>query len=190
MPVYWGKIMGKNNKIASVSAIVLLYILSFSSTANAGFFDWLVSKEDSSLLIASSREKNPSFENDLKAAFERNAIEEEPEIKYSVVRESVRQVTAYNVGDPYQNDSTPCIGAYAKVNLCEEVEKGVRVCAANFVPKQTMLRIFTKDGQNFECIVWDRMHSRFSSRVDIAMNYSEKSQAKEFGLQTLKVQIL
>lgn len=114
----------------------------------------------------------------------------EPKIELAVIRESFRQVTAYNVGDIYQTDDTPCIGAYTKVNLCDEIAKGTRVCAANFVPKQTMLRIFTKDGQSFECVVWDRMHSRFSTRVDIAMGPSEKSQAKQFGRQTLKVQIL
>ena len=176
----------KLNKI--IAALILLSVLSVipANSANASFFDWLVSKEDSNLLVASY----PSFEEIFRTALEKNTVKEEPKTERIVVRESFRQVTAYNVGDPYQNDSTPCIGAYTKVNLCEEIAKGVRVCAANFVPKQTMLRVFTKNGQSFDCIVWDRMHTRFSSRVDIAMNYSEKAQARQFGLQVLKVQVL
>lgn len=107
-----------------------------------------------------------------------------------VVNETIREVTAYNVGDPSQTDNRPCIGAYSKVNLCEEVKKGTKVCAANFVPLGTKLQITANNGWEFECIVWDRMNSRFANRVDIAMSLEEKDRAIKFGLQNLTVRIL
>ena len=186
--------MDKNIKKFIVLTIVLLNTLYFSADADAGFYDWLTSKESANSILVQPMtiETTGSFEKifwNTKKTEELELVSEEPKVEYEVVRESFRQVTAYNVGDIYQTDSTPCIGAYPKVDLCEEVERGVRVCAANFVPLNTVLRIVT-DEESFECIVWDRMASRFSTRVDIAMNYSEKAQAKQFGLQNLKVQIL
>lgn len=116
---------------------------------------------------------------------------QEKELKViEVVSETIREVTAYNVGDVYQTDSTPCIGAYSKVNLCEEVGRGVNVCAANFVPLGTKLLIEATNGWSFECIVWDRMASKHGQRVDIAMNLWEKDRAIKFGLQRLNVRIL
>lgn len=109
---------------------------------------------------------------------------------YEVLDQAIRTVTAYNVGDPYQTDDTPCIGAYTKVNLCEELEKGVNVCAANFVPLGTELLLEGKNGWSFHCIVWDRMNKRYPNRVDIAMKLSEKQRAKNFSTQNLSVKIL
>ena len=186
--------MAKNTKILIVLTIVLLNTL-FSSYASAGLYDWLASKDQTDTILVSpliTDSKGVSFEKIFwspKSSENSKVISEEPKIEYEVIRESVRQVTAYNVGDVYQTDSTPCTGAYSKVNLCEEVAKGTRICAANFVPLETKLRISIGD-ESFECIVWDRMHSRFQSRVDIAMSASEKIQARQFGLQKLKVQIL
>ncbi|NCD40590.1 MAG: hypothetical protein EOL88_00710 [Bacteroidia bacterium] len=119
-----------------------------------------------------------------------NEINSEEIIIREVVSETIREVTAYNVGDVNQTDSSPCIGAYSKVNLCEEVAKGQNVCAANFVPLGTELQIIASNGWSFECIVWDRMNSRFGNRVDIAMNYWEKDRAIKFGKQNLTVRIL
>ena len=62
----------------------------------------------------------------------------------------VRKVTAYNVGDPKQTHSKPCIGARGD-NLCSLVTRGVNVCAANFVPLGSKLYV-DKFG---ECIVVD-----------------------------------
>jgi 3D (Asp-Asp-Asp) domain-containing protein len=90
----------------------------------------------------------------------------------------VREVTAYNVGVREQTSDTPCIGASGR-NLCNLVERDVKVCAANFVALWTILKI-----DNYgECVVLDRMHSRFSHRVDIAMREGEIKEAREFGLQ-------
>lgn len=117
-------------------------------------------------------------------------IEKKEVVNYEIKSQSIREVTAYNVGDRNQTDSTPCIGAYSKVNLCEVVAQGVGVCATNFVPLGTKLIIEANGGWSFECIVWDRMNSKHSQRVDIAMNLWEYDRAVAFGLQRLNVKVL
>lgn len=94
----------------------------------------------------------------------------------------VREVTAYNLGDIAQNWGDPCIGAYGD-NLCELVDQGIKICAANFVPENTVLTIANYG----ECIVKDRMNSRYKNRVDIAMRKDEIQRALEFGKQNLYV---
>jgi len=107
-----------------------------------------------------------------------------------IIGETIREVTAYNVGDVKQTDSTPCIGAYSQVDLCEEVARGRKVCAANFVPLGTELLIEAPNGWKFGCIVWDRMNEKHPHRVDIAMNLWEYDRAVSFGKQKLTVKIL
>ncbi len=96
----------------------------------------------------------------------------------------VREVTAYNVGVREQTSETPCIGASGK-NLCRLVREGRSVCAANFVALGTVLRI----ADYGECVVLDRMHGRFSHRVDIAMNDDAVDEARGFGLQRRVVEV-
>src|SRR5574341_1396970 len=96
----------------------------------------------------------------------------------------VREVTAYNVGVREQTSDDPCIGATG-IDLCEMVERGLKVCAANFVALETILKI-EKYG---ECVVMDRMHKRYSHRVDIAMKEDEVEEARQFGLQKRLVEV-
>ena len=96
----------------------------------------------------------------------------------------VREVTAYNVGVRRQADDTPCLGATGE-DLCRLVARGLKVCAANFVAPETILSI---EGYG-ECVVLDRMHRRFSHRVDIAMREDEIDKALEFGLQRRHVEV-
>jgi 3D (Asp-Asp-Asp) domain-containing protein len=96
----------------------------------------------------------------------------------------IREVTAYNVGVREQTSDTPCIGAGGH-NLCRMLERNVKVCAANFVPLRTILKI-EKIG---ECVVLDRTHRRFAHRVDIAMREHELEEALEFGLQRRIVEV-
>lgn len=104
---------------------------------------------------------------------------------FEVVGETIREVTAYNAGDPNQTDSSPCISANGE-DICKDIDNGERICAANFVPFGTILHI-----ENFgDCIVKDRLNSRYKNRVDIAMAKDEHQRAKEFGLQNLNVRIL
>ena len=97
----------------------------------------------------------------------------------------VREVTAYNVGVRQQTSDEPCIGATGE-NLCRLVARGLKVCAANFVAPETILNI---EGYG-ECIVLDRMHRRFSHRVDIAMREDEVDRALEFGIQRRQVEVI
>ncbi len=88
--------------------------------------------------------------------------EKKAEVKtYEVIEETIREITAYNVGDINQTDSTPCTSANGE-NICLAVGLGYKRCAANFVNLGTRLYI-EKFG---ECLVTDRMNPRFENRVD------------------------
>ena len=107
------------------------------------------------------------------------------QMNYHTISETVRYVTAYNVGDPDQNQGDPCISANGE-NICEALAKGARRCAANFVPFGTELFI-----QAYGiCVVTDRTHARYRNRVDIAMKSHERRKAKIFGKKKLYVKIL
>jgi 3D (Asp-Asp-Asp) domain-containing protein len=98
---------------------------------------------------------------------------------------SIREVTAYNVGDPKQNHGNPCISANGE-NICVALNLGLKRCAANFVPFGTQLYI----DHYGVCTVTDRMNRRYRNRVDIAMKVTEKDKALQFGLKKLNVTIL
>jgi 3D (Asp-Asp-Asp) domain-containing protein len=96
----------------------------------------------------------------------------------------IREVTAYNVGVRGQTGEEPCIGA-AGQNLCRLVAQGLKVCAANFVPLGSILKI-----EEFGmCTVLDRLHRRYAHRVDIAMRTDEVDKALEFGVQRRYVEV-
>ena len=101
------------------------------------------------------------------------------------VGNTVREVTAYNVGDKAQTDSTPCISASGE-NICRALEQGKKRCAANFVPFGTILYIKGYGA----CRVTDRMNKRYRNRVDIAMKKNQKKKAKKFGKQKLYVKVM
>ena len=104
---------------------------------------------------------------------------------YKVKSETIRVVTAYNVGDPRQTDDTPCISANGE-NICRALAEGGMRCAANFVPLGSRLYV-DKIGV---CLVTDRMNRRYRNRVDIAMQKGEYRKALRFGRQKLQVKIL
>ena len=104
---------------------------------------------------------------------------------YKVKSETIRVVTAYNVGDPRQTDNTPCISANGE-NICKALANGEMRCAANFVPLGSRLYV-DKIGV---CLVTDRMNKRYRNRVDIAMRKDEYRKACRFGRQKLRVRIL
>jgi len=104
---------------------------------------------------------------------------------YRVKSETIRVVTAYNVGDPSQTDDTPCIAANGE-DICSALAKGEMRCAANFVPLGSHLYV-DKIGV---CVVTDRMNRRYRNRVDIAMEKHEHRKARRFGRQKLHVKIL
>ena len=104
---------------------------------------------------------------------------------YRVKSETIRVVTAYNVGDPRQTDDTPCIAANGE-DICSALAKGEMRCAANFVPLGSHLYV-DKIGV---CLVTDRMNKRYRNRVDIAMEKNDYYKARQFGRQKLHVKIL
>ena len=104
---------------------------------------------------------------------------------YRVKSETIRVVTAYNVGDSRQTDNTPCISANGE-NICRALANGEMRCAANFVPLGSRLYV-DKIGV---CLVTDRMNKRYRNRVDIAMRKDEYRKALRFGRQKLHVKIL
>ena len=114
-----------------------------------------------------------------------------PEISvYEVESETIREVSAYNVGDINQTDASPCTSANGE-NICAALEMGYNRCAANFVPLGSELQIISPNSDwEFQCLVTDRMNSRYSNRVDVAMKLSEKDRAIQFGIQHLNVRIL
>ena len=115
-----------------------------------------------------------------------NKTQTESKGDFSVtVGTSIREVTAYNVGDPKQNHGDPCVAANGE-NICAALNLGLKRCAANFVPFGTKLSI---EGYGV-CTVTDRMNRRYRNRVDIAMKVTEKDKALQFGLRKLKVTIL
>jgi 3D (Asp-Asp-Asp) domain-containing protein len=99
--------------------------------------------------------------------------------------ERLREVTAYNVGDPDQNYGDPCESANGE-DICAALDSGSRRCAANFVPFGTLLHIASYG----VCTVTDRMNRRYTGRVDIAMKKNEKQKARRFGRKRLKVTVL
>jgi 3D (Asp-Asp-Asp) domain-containing protein len=105
--------------------------------------------------------------------------------QYKVTSETIRVVTAYNVGDPRQTDDTPCISANGE-NICRALAEGEMRCAANFVPLGSRLHV-DKIGV---CLVTDRMNKRYRNRVDIAMHKNDYRKALRFGRQKLRVKIL
>ena len=104
---------------------------------------------------------------------------------YKVKSETIRVVTAYNVGDPRQTDDTPCISANGE-NICKALANGEMRCAANFVPLGSRLYV-EKIGV---CLVTDRTNKRYRNRVDIAMQRKDYHKARRFGRQKLRVRIL
>lgn len=110
---------------------------------------------------------------------------EEPKFKKIVVSSKIRRISAYNAGDVNQCDSDPCTAANGE-NICLALERGYKRCAANFVPFGTILEI---EGYG-ECMVVDRMNSRYPNGVDIAMKYSDKAKALQFGRRSLNVKII
>ena len=99
---------------------------------------------------------------------------------------SWRTITAYNVGDPAQTDSSPCVGAAgAKYDLCEMVEAGAKIVATNELPLFSKVVI---DGEKYT--VLDRTNERYQFRYDIAMPKGKKAAALAFGRQTIAIRVL
>lgn len=91
-------------------------------------------------------------------------------------------ITAYNAGDENQCDNDPCISASGD-NICKLLDMGVNVCAFNDVPFYTIIKVDSLG----ECVVLDRISSKYSDRLDWAMKKDEITKANNFGLKKLKI---
>jgi 3D (Asp-Asp-Asp) domain-containing protein len=161
----------KQSKYLIITLLITLVLnnpVAQAKEIGRGFY---LSNQENNVLLA--REDNESLL--------RNIINQDV---YTVKSESMRGITAYNVGDIYQCDGNPCIAANGE-NICEALDRGYRRCAANFVPFGTILEI---EGYG-QCMVTDRMNSRYPNRVDIAFKYGYTA-ARDWGYKQLNVKIL
>ena len=92
-------------------------------------------------------------------------------------------MTAYT-SEVAQTDASPCITADG-YNVCTADEENV--IAANFLPFGTQVRIPDYFGDRV-FTVHDRMNRRYTKRVDVWMK--DKSDAMQFGIRTLKIEVL
>lgn len=139
------------------------------------------------ITISSTTLSTFNFINLFKQKIEAVVVEEVklPVVKQVVVSSATRRISAYNAGDVNQCDGDPCTAANGE-NICLALERGYKRCAANFVPFGTILEI---EGYG-QCLVVDRMNSRYPNNVDIAMKYEDKHEALEFGRRSLNVKII
>jgi len=105
-------------------------------------------------------------------------------VKIETVWDGIIEVSAYNVGDKFQTDDSPCIGATGE-NLCEVIKNEI-IFANNTYPKGTRVCI-----EHIGCgRIADRMNSRYKNRFDLAMRLDEKQRAIKFGVQNLRYKII
>lgn len=103
-----------------------------------------------------------------------------PEAKARAPRYTIKVLTTAYSSTPDQTDSTPFITA-----ANTQVRPGV--VAANFLPFGTKLRL-PKHFPDQTFVVEDRMHQRFSERIDIWMETREA--AKQWGTRYITVEVL
>lgn len=100
-----------------------------------------------------------------------------------VTKELTVTATAYS-STAAQTDSSPCTTANG-FNVCKADKENV--IAANFLPFGTKVQFPEIYGDKI-FTVQDRMHKRFSKRVDFWMKTTNK--ARKFGVKKVKVQVV
>ena len=177
--------MGKRLKRIYAIAFVLLYQLSFSSFASAGYFDWLGSNDQSQILttpISNKLSRSSNIWDYIKGGI---SIRQEDTVKFQVVKKYSVLATGYS-STPDQTDESPFVtasGAYVREGII----------AANFyvngqrVPFGTMVRIPEVYGDRV-FIVEDRMNIRYSNNIDIW--FPNISLARDFGAKRVTVEII
>lgn len=180
----------EKNKQKLLFQIFILAIIVFLLTGYLHGMTYLLEREiegmapyDVKFQATSSLEKSlpPEPTDESSGEEKRSQGLSEPHMANAIIRE----VSAYNAGDPFQCDSSPCIAANGE-NICTALALGFKRCATNAYPLGTRLLI---DGYG-ECLVVDRMNSRYQNRVDVALQAHEKERAIAWGLQRLKVSVI
>lgn len=147
-----------------IAIIVSNSILTPSLSTRADFEENLIEFNNSDALVAE---------------YKTNILQNRSKMESSKPKQLNIWITAYS-STPDETDSTPFITASGS-----HVRNGV--AAANFLPFGTKFRIPELFGDKVFAIE-DRMHSRFSNRVDIW--FETKENAKKFGKQFSKIEIL
>ena len=94
-----------------------------------------------------------------------------------------RLVTAYN-SVREQTDDTPCIAADG-TDICARYRAGELICAANWVPIGTRLRV---EGYG-DCTVADRMAPKHNEKVDVFLD-QDVAAARAWGARRKRVKII
>lgn len=168
-----------------IKTIVLFIALSFFSQnqAQAGFYDWLISKDDSNdILVQTAEENRTSLDNFYRWT---RSIEETEKKEIKVLKTYTVRATGYS-STPDQTDSTPFITASGTY-----VRDGI--IAANVyangrrIPFGTLVRIPEVYGDKI-FVVEDRMHARYKNNIDIW--FPERQLAREFGSKKVMIEIV
>jgi|SRR3989344_4543061 len=176
--------MNKKIKI-SIALFVLILGLSNGVYASAGFFDWVAGQETVwtfdnvyDKITGQTRGTNNSAIQETVILETKNPVTP-VKTKPSAVKHYTVTATAYS-STVDQTDDTPFITASGTY-----VRDGI--VAANFLPFGTVIKIPELFGDKI-FVVEDRMHKRFSHRLDIW--FPERQMAKEFGIKQIRIEII
>lgn len=188
------------NRVAAISMLSLVASFIGFNSANAGIFDWFSGKVNnvsgsqtlssfSSFLSSDNQTVNdgqtdkrdlPVIQNSsIVSVSSPLTIRSSTNTGANKTNELTVLVTAYS-STPDQTDDSPFITAMGT---------GVRdgIVATNFLPFGTKIKMPEIYGDRV-FIVEDRMNRRFWHTVDIW--FPDRASAKEFGVKTIKIQIL
>lgn len=109
----------------------------------------------------------------------------ESQIKELEAKKAKKATVTMYTSRAQETDDSPCIAANGK-DICKLLAQGVQTCASNDYKLGTKLNISTLG----ECIVMDRMNSRYTGtgRIDWYAGFDLKS-ARAHGVKTLAVTI-
>jgi 3D (Asp-Asp-Asp) domain-containing protein len=175
--------------ILLVQIIILLsfigfYIILIEKTVNPGVVSFdgsqgssceSINEEFAGLVVAPNLE-----ESDLKIDLSSGTVNKETIKK---AKGQIMEISAYNLVES-QCDNSPLIGVFGD-NLMELMDQGIRVCASNAFLRGTKLQIHGFG----ECVVMDRMNSKYKNHVDICMRM-DVEQALSFGRRNLRVSVI
>lgn len=114
-----------------------------------------------------------------------------PEIQARPARRTMTVVATAYSSEAAQTDSTPCIPAMWKFDLCKNfAETGIEdTIAANFLALGTKVRFPDIYGDKV-FTVRDRMNAKYNGKSRIDFWKSEKPLAVHFGVKRLKMEVL
>lgn len=176
--------MNKKLRISG-TFFALVLALSGSINADAGFFDWAAGQNTvwtfdnvyNKITNQTDKTNNPAIQET--AVLETKNPVTPVKTKGITIKHYTITATAYS-STVDQTDNTPFITASGTY-----VRDGI--VAANFLPFGTVIKIPELFGDKI-FIVEDRMHKRFSHRLDIW--FPERQMAKEFGIKRIQIEIV